>query len=618
MSTTPTDGATGSTGQYVQFAQQWGDTESSDSSGKTVSKGSTTPGTRRTSQSFSETEPLLGKTSEKAQKLLGITSTSSDSPATKKTTGCTKEFFKGLIKEFKAKIKEFQVKHQHIQHRDQIAQNPHSAALGKTLSKFLGRVRVDMSQEKISEKLGEDMEMQTSKRNIPDMTSSDIDNLNQYFAEDNIDSGVDALVDLYKGNNLVAFQGILKALTPENREKVIDKLHQFNDGYLEASIFKAESEISESENSIDEAISSLSTASNPLEIMGHIKEIKAQAILLCPTSSSEDVKLMAELKHKSSALEQLPKGSAGRALLEKDIEALKGQIESKILEKAGIDSFDSLHELYSDPTRINSANQAIADLAKIDPDKAGRVLNKAIKQSTVKDTELMPIAKDIIGRIDSAKARAGVVAGALKQEVEDHTGGPATLLRGNSIGSKLLGQYNEKNVLPHFQNSQALQGALKKVPKEDVKDLNSETGQMEISPDNQKAIQERTSEALQILRDIALDPQNEELKIFYAMCKDVQSTVEANYGKEHASIVPMDFLFLRGINRILPTPSNIGVGVIEFEDKQQGNVTLMAKIMQSMVNKVQFGKKEPYMEPFNPFLDSDKGPLEEIRQHMLA
>jgi len=40
-----------------------------------------------------------------------------------------------------------------------------------------------------------------SKLSSPTMTSKDSNNLNQYFAQESIDSGVDALVDLHKMNN---------------------------------------------------------------------------------------------------------------------------------------------------------------------------------------------------------------------------------------------------------------------------------------------------------------------------------------------------------------------------------------------------------------------------------
>ncbi len=542
-----------------------------DQSNRGVSVGSGTKGTEKTAQVWSTNKaytPSLGRTikEEETPLLGGDTSVASGeklSPkpqaSMKKAENCVKQFFQGLIQKFKASVDQYKVKQQHIHHREQISQNPHSAKLSQTLGKFLGKAKTETQK-------GSESELGEYTYESPKLTSTDMQNLNNYFSGDNIGPGLDALSDLYEAGNTKEFENILKALTPDNFAKVERQIPQTEDGgnfQLILERVRAEKD----HNVSRDMKSAIEQLKSPETIDDGIAAIRDLALAGLPDNASEGYKEFA--------------------------------VNNAIA--------NALSELFNDEDQIDTACQVIVEIAKSDPDQAGRVLHLADIPSSNADK----VAKKVMEKLDSPEKRAKLVGGALKSEVQAHSKEqPGNLLRGNTIGSKLLAEFTKAHVVPHFTGSEKLQNALKKLPKENLLSEDSETKEKSISSENATRIQEHTTEVLSILEEIATDTENEELSVFYDMCRDVQQTVNDKFGKSSAETVPLNFLFLRGLNAAM-----LGK-VTKFEGLQIKNAILVTKIIQNMVNKVDFDNKEEYMRVFGPFLTSGREPVETINQHL--
>lgn len=196
-----------------------------------------------------------------------------------KTNNCVTKFFKGLLKNFQKAIDQHTVKQMQIQHREQIKENTHSGKLAQTLNKFLGKAKSDQEGGKY-------------QYQAPKLTQADVKNLNDYFSEDKIEPGLDALVDLYNAGQKDEFKNILLALSQDNFTKVENNISQVEDeGKFETVFFDVRNEkISVQDKHMADSIDQLKSTSKPEDLEKSIEAIRSLALQSLPSNSSEELK----------------------------------------------------------------------------------------------------------------------------------------------------------------------------------------------------------------------------------------------------------------------------------------------------------------------------------------
>jgi len=84
------------------------------------------------------------------------------------------------------------------------------------------------------------------------------------------------------------------------------------------------------------------------------------------------------------------------------------------------------------------------------------------------------------------------------------------------------------------------------------------------------------------------------------LCAGMKRSVTGKFGETHALRSVGSFVVLRFLCPVLTTPEAFGFQAPSREARR--SLILVAKVLQTLVNLVEFGKKEEFLEPFNAWL----------------
>jgi hypothetical protein len=245
-----------------------------------------------------------------------------------------------------------------------------------------------------------------------------------------------------------------------------------------------------------------------------------------------------------------------------------------------------------------SLSDQVVRLAKTDPEGAGRLL----AQSTIPSKKLEVVVQNIMTQIKESTVQARVIIGASKYEIENHNiKDPGSLLRGTTVASKLLGEFNNQHVMPIFARSQ-LMSLLKELPVDDLPD-----------PEKEVLLKEKTEKVLVCIIKVLEDDASPELQVVFDILREVNKAANLRFPAGTGEAVAMNLIFLRGVNVGIWTPGAKKFPV-EYQGAQQNNAKLVTKIIQNLVNGLKFGGKEAHMAVFNDFLTEKDPLLEKLKE----
>lgn len=545
--------------------------QSADSSGRKTSIGSDTPAAEKAS-TFSSKIDKTPEQSDSASDLSGRVTKESVTPTIQKVIQSVKNFFQPLIDKFKELKRHF---------------------TGQKSSQIPAEVKAESTEGKMKNTLDK---FNGKAENRQEFTLEDQKNLNEYFSGGDIDSGVDKLVDIYEKDPDDVFE-LLETLTPENQGKVQSKLEENIGDDFTIKQSESEGKIGDINGRMESAVNELKEASNNEDIKKLIENIRSQSDALCPKNASEEFKLSAEIEVKSSALKELPEGSAGRTALQKDVESL-------VLKRAGIDSFDNIGKLYADSTKIESGNEAIISLAKINPEKAGEVLARGANSDKVQESggkldgpSKKAIAQEVFSKIKNPTLRQKMLKGALKANIE-RAPQPTTILRESGfVEVQLMQIYISENVRTEFSQSDSLKTLLENIPS---------SSKQELGDSFQSQMEEAVSSILNEATTIATNKNNSSIELFSDLLAEIKTQADKKFPKEDTSSVARDQVFLRVINPMITDENSVK----STNTDQMKNRSIAAQLVQKLSTGAKYQDSNT-MSTFNNYLQSE--PLQEFK-----
>eukprot|EP01106_Pelomyxa_sp_JSP_P019172 TRINITY_DN9427_c0_g1_i1.p1 TRINITY_DN9427_c0_g1~~TRINITY_DN9427_c0_g1_i1.p1 ORF type:complete len:136 (-),score=28.89 TRINITY_DN9427_c0_g1_i1:49-456(-) len=95
------------------------------------------------------------------------------------------------------------------------------------------------------------------------------------------------------------------------------------------------------------------------------------------------------------------------------------------------------------------------------------------------------------------------------------------------------------------------------------------------------------------------------------ICNHIKSQVEMKF-PDKGNVGVGSFLFLRFYNTAISVPESFGFLQQPLPRDVQRRLLLVTKVLQQLVNGVQFGSKEKHMVSFNPFIEDSQPKLEKF------
>ncbi|KAJ3359166.1 hypothetical protein HDU91_004993, partial [Kappamyces sp. JEL0680] len=209
---------------------------------------------------------------------------------------------------------------------------------------------------------------------------------------------------------------------------------------------------------------------------------------------------------------------------------------------------------------------------------------------------------------------AGFVSSVIKQEIMGHDD-PKTLFRANSMASKAL------DVFMKIEGGEYLKATLEDVLKLIVYSKkpfeldpmrweqnlpNKDKRKKDVPEESAEVNSANLKELNLIVTDCIFQTAAKMPKAMKEIFNMIQSTVEAKWPDQamvrYTSV--SGFIFLRFFAPAILGPAlfNLRVGILDAQSSRK--LTLIAKTLQNLSNFVEFGQKEPFMEPMNSFIVS--------------
>lgn len=259
---------------------------------------------------------------------------------------------------------------------------------------------------------------------------------------------------------------------------------------------------------------------------------------------------------------------------------------------------------------VESKVQLVLSMLPAVPHRRKRSLHNFIELLVEDSMDLSSAVLHCTQSADSDKAAAAMVTlhqfvgdthkmihRAIRDEVQ-RTMDPNTLFRGNSIASKLMS---------HFARSigtQYLVGTLRR----GVELVMQSTQSCEVDPQRLKEGESITKnmDHLQCCVEVFLKDIFNSVEVcpstIRQLCNDLREETKKRY-PDYCTIGVAGFIFLRFFNPTLVSPDKLFSFTIP-PDKRR-NLVLITKVIQNLANGVQFGSKEPFLQPMNQLIEKE-------------
>ncbi len=261
--------------------------------------------------------------------------------------------------------------------------------------------------------------------------------------------------------------------------------------------------------------------------------------------------------------------------------------------------------------------QNILDLAKkTEPAATPQELKEAGKAIKESFTRIDPEPLKAISKNLTADQLSHVIMGALDHEIDGHISGAGNVLRENTTGNQLLGEFALVHLSKEFNRSLDLQSLLSSIPKES---LDEGAGL------NENAVPEAIQfmDAYLATTQSLLSSTSNEMKLFKNIIKNTAASIDNKFGAEIGAggTAGVNLLFLRVLNPIIVTPEAKGITLNENRTPDQmKNATLFTKVAQSMANNIKYSEtgKESKMVVFNDLLAEKESQMNEVKNLLIS
>ena len=217
----------------------------------------------------------------------------------------------------------------------------------------------------------------------------------------------------------------------------------------------------------------------------------------------------------------------------------------------------------------------------------------------VKPTAAEKVGKQLLALYGASGQEAALLTRCIESEVEACTS-VGTLFRRNSINSVALAAYARREAGPYLVR--VLQPTLDKVAFGN-EGYEIDPGRLDSGsslPSHVANVEARVRELLTLLVESA-----DEIPPGLAFtCSKLAKTVAAWMPEASRNVAVGGFLMLRFICPALAASSEAD-GLPTVPAKRRRGLVLVSKVLINLVNDVEFGKKEPYMAPFEQSLRAD-------------
>lgn len=195
----------------------------------------------------------------------------------------------------------------------------------------------------------------------------------------------------------------------------------------------------------------------------------------------------------------------------------------------------------------------------------------------------------------------------LNQELVAAESRPETLFRGNSLASKAMDQYMKMTAIPF------LHAAIREPVRllfEDKRSCELDGTRAGGKPENLKVLLEHTTAIVDGLsKSLSLCPPP-----LREVFQKLQAAVSKKWPKDRAVkyTAVSAFLFLRLVCPAVMNPKLFNMMPDHPSDVTARNLTLVAKLLQNLVNMTEFGQKESYLIVCNSWIMAQRGKMQKF------
>eukprot|EP00762_Andalucia_godoyi_P001812 ANDGO_06111.mRNA.1 Neurofibromin-A len=237
-----------------------------------------------------------------------------------------------------------------------------------------------------------------------------------------------------------------------------------------------------------------------------------------------------------------------------------------------------------------------------------------------KPSEHEKLSQALFGVTDRVGGTLLIIRELLDSEFRKKAGHPATILRVNSIASKMMGLFSRRHGLGYVKF--VLKSCVDDILARDPKSLEVEASKLSpeaVLESNIKLVDEMCQNVLdRIVGEDVLSAMPRELRAvahyiqLYGTLFDLDKHVEC-------SVVSLigGFIMLRFFGPALSLPSTFGILPASqvIMQEQRRSLVLVCKVLQKLCNRERFEESEPHLIPLNDFINRNQ---EKMRHYLLA
>jgi hypothetical protein len=273
----------------------------------------------------------------------------------------------------------------------------------------------------------------------------------------------------------------------------------------------------------------------------------------------------------------------------------------------------------------------LLDLAKTHPKAVGKFLfdqqnpptEDKTKQKTYSEGEMKDIATTLSkseGGLTPAQFST-VISAAYSREIALHDQ-PGTLMRGNNVGSMLLGAFETVHLRPILNASPEMKSFLNSIPQKQLTQYAPNNIDKMAIKGSEKKLKPLIDGFLNVTSKIVVENPSVEMASYRAILSQMRKDSESRFGTGDPDIgkkaVPASVI-LRFMNPILNAPKIRGVEFEYANDNQKENGKLLSKVVMNMANRTTAEtKKEPFMAPFNAIGAEQMSKMDDLMDKITA
>jgi GTPase-activator protein for Ras-like GTPase len=208
----------------------------------------------------------------------------------------------------------------------------------------------------------------------------------------------------------------------------------------------------------------------------------------------------------------------------------------------------------------------------------------------------------------ASKLGGGAAAGDAAAAGADQSG---AVMRGNTLASKISGQFVRQTAIAYVRS--IVSPSVEAIVRDSELDLEVDPRKVGCAPDDEAALHPRRlllAQTAQMLLDhitsnATLSQMPREVRAITGVMRAL--SLEFGLAEAQADALVGGFIMLRVFSPALVTPESWGVIEDPPPPRARRNLVLLVKLLQNASNGVAFSAKEPFMQPFNSFVEQNRG-----------